>query len=280
LQKGLYIVATPIGNLKDITLRALDILKECDAILCEDTRVSQKLLSTYGIEKPLISYHDHNANKVRPQIIKKVSQGQALALISDAGTPLISDPGYKLVRQCYEEKLPVTFLPGPSAVIAGLVLSGMPSDRFLFAGFADKKSFQEYSLLPVTLVFFESAQRLTRTLKSMEQIFFNRQVAVIREITKLFEDVKQGSFEELIHYYDEVPPKGEIVVVLSPPLSALPKEEDMEALLRQTLQTHSLRDACTLVAGTLGLSRQHVYQCALHLSKKGTRSHKNSEKKR
>ena len=186
LKGGLYIVATPIGNLGDMTLRALETLKGCDVIACEDTRVSRKLLSAYSIDKPVMSYHDHNAGQVRPFLLDKMKSGQAVALISDAGTPLISDPGYKLVRQCYEADVPVTFLPGASAVIAGLVLSGMPTDRFLFAGFADKKAYGELSPLSMSLIFFESAQRLGATLKDMAHAFPNREVAVVREITKLF----------------------------------------------------------------------------------------------
>jgi 16S rRNA (cytidine1402-2'-O)-methyltransferase len=150
MKAGLYVVATPIGNLGDITLRALDTLKACDIIACEDTRTSRKLLSAYSIAKPLLSYHDHNADQARPKILQKIADGQAVALISDAGTPLISDPGYKLVRSCYETNLFVTIIPGASSVIAGLVLSGMPSDRFLFAGFADKKIYPELAGLAAT----------------------------------------------------------------------------------------------------------------------------------
>jgi 16S rRNA (cytidine1402-2'-O)-methyltransferase len=267
---GLYIVATPIGNLGDITLRALETLKDCDVIACEDTRVSRKLLSAYSIDKPLISYHDHNADQMRPLILDKIASGQAVALISDAGTPLISDPGYKLVRQCYEANLPVTFLPGPSAVIAGLVLSGLPSDRFLFAGFADRKTYPELAPLNMTLIFFESAKRLEATLKDMLQRFSNREIAVVREITKLFEEVRRGSFEDLIQIYKEKgPPKGEVVLILSPPGAQQASEVDIDQLLGQALETHSIRDACTLVAGTLGLPRKQVYQRALELKKKG-----------
>jgi 16S rRNA (cytidine1402-2'-O)-methyltransferase len=266
LKGGLYLVATPIGNLGDITLRALEILRNCDVIACEDTRVSRKLLSAYSIDKPLISYHDHNADQMRPLILDKIAGGQAVVLISDAGTPLISDPGYKLVRQCYEAKLPVTFLPGPSAVIAGLVLSGMASDRFLFAGFADRIAYPELSSINMTLIFFESAKRLGATLKDMAKAFPNREVSVVREITKLFEEVRRGSFDELIHYYEENgPPKGEVVLVLSPKGAQTTPVEDVDHLLRQALASHSIRDACTLVAGTLGVPRKQIYQRALEL---------------
>ncbi|MDF3033333.1 MAG: rsmI [Alphaproteobacteria bacterium] len=266
LNGGLYIIATPIGNLGDITLRALETLKGCDMIACEDTRVSRKFLSAYGIDKPVMSYHDHNADQMRPLILGKMASGQAVALISDAGTPLISDPGYKLVRQCYEAGLPVTCLPGASAVIAGLVLSGMPTDRFLFGGFADKKTYPELSPLGMTLIFFESAQRLVATLKDMARAFPNRTVAVVREITKLFEEVRRGPFEDLIQLYEEKgPPKGEVVLVLSPPAGETVALMDIDVLLRQALETHSLRDACTLVGGTLNVSRKQVYQRALAL---------------
>jgi 16S rRNA (cytidine1402-2'-O)-methyltransferase len=268
LAGGLYIVATPIGNLRDMTLRALETLKGCDVIACEDTRVSRKLLSAYQIDKPLLSYHDHNADQMRPLILEKIAHGQAVALISDAGTPLISDPGYKLVRDAYDVGLPVTVLPGPSAVMAGLVLSGMPTDRFLFAGFADKKAYPELVPLNLTLVFFESAQRLTATLKDMAPLFSGRTVAVVREITKLFEEVRRGAFDDLISYYEEKgQPKGEVVVVLSPPVAQTASLRDIDQLLRQALEAHSIRDACTLVAGTLGVPRKKVYQRALELTK-------------
>lgn len=269
MKAGLYLVATPIGNLGDITLRALDTLKACDLIACEDTRTSRKLLSAYSMTKPLLSYHDHNADQVRPKILEKITAGQAVALISDAGTPLISDPGYKLVRACYESGVAVTIIPGACSVIAGLVLSGMPSDRFLFAGFADKKTYPELVALKATLVFFEAAQRLLATLHDMRQAFSNRTVAVVREITKLYEEARRGTFEELIAFYEEKGnPKGEIVLVLSPPTAIEIPEQDIDDLLTKALETHSVRDACALVAGTLGLPKKAVYQRALQLEKK------------
>jgi len=268
LKAGLYIIATPIGNLSDITLRALETLKACDVIVCEDTRVSVKLLSAYHIHKPLLSYHDYNAEQVRPQLLSKIAQGQVVALISDAGTPLISDPGYKLVRACYEKGLYVTCLPGPSAVVAGLVLSGMPTDRFVFAGFADKKKYLEFAHLDMTLIFFESTQRLKATLATMAEVFSNREVAVVREITKLFEEVYQGTFAELIQHYERIGTlKGEVVLVLSPPSSVEVRTIDIDTALRQVLKTHSIRDACTLVAGSFHMPRKQVYQRALELSK-------------
>jgi 16S rRNA (cytidine1402-2'-O)-methyltransferase len=271
-QGGLFIVATPIGNLGDISFRAIDTLKNCEVIACEDTRVSRKLLTAYSINKPLISYHDYNADKVRPTIIKKINSGQSIALISDAGTPLISDPGYKLVRKCYELNIPVTLIPGPSAVIAGLVLSGMPTDRFVFAGFVDKKKFPELSPLPMTLIFFESAKRLKSTLKDMIKSFQDREIAVVREISKRFEDVRRGTFDEILSFYDDMPaPKGEIVLVLGPPTIQQNSQEDIDQLLQKTLEAHSMRDACQIVAEVLGISRKDVYARGLELTKQKRR---------
>jgi 16S rRNA (cytidine1402-2'-O)-methyltransferase len=252
----------------DITLRALETLKNCDVIACEDTRVSRKLLTAYSIDKPVISYHDHNADQIRPLILDKIISGKSVALISDAGTPLISDPGYKLVRACYEADLPLTFLPGPNAVIAGLVLSGMPTDRFVFAGFVDTKAYAEFASLNMTLIFFESAKRLTSSLKNMSKAFPNRTIAMVREMTKLFEEVRRGSFEELLEFYEKNgPPKGEVVLVVSPPQVQEVQDVDIDQLLREALASHSIRDACTLVAGTLQIPRKIIYQRALALRK-------------
>lgn len=269
LKSGLYIVATPIGNLGDITLRALHTLQQSTLIACEDTRVSAKLLNAHGIRKPLLSYHDHNADHVRPKLIQKLKEGETVALISDAGTPLINDPGYKLVQACRAEGIYVTTLPGPSSVLSALILSGFPTDQFFFAGFVNKKSFASLSLCPSTLIFFESAKRLLSTLQEMASAFENRTVAVVREITKLFEETRQGTFAELIQIYTEQGlPKGEVVLVLSPPLvSAVDNTQEMRTLLLQALETHSLKDACTLVAGSLGLPKKEVYQYALSLKK-------------
>lgn len=267
LKSGLYIVATPIGNLGDITLRALHVLRESTLIACEDTRVSAKLLNAYGIRKPLLSYHDHNADRIRPTLLQKLKEGEVIALISDAGTPLISDPGYKLVQTCQAEGIYVTTLPGPSSVMSGLILSGFPTDQFFFAGFVNKKTFVSLSLCPSTLIFFESAKRLLTTLQEMSFSFENRTVAVVREITKLFEETRQGTFAELIQHYEEKGhPKGEVVLVLSPPHTpAANKSEEMDDLLQKALKTHSLKDACALVAGSLGIPKKVVYQHALSL---------------
>jgi 16S rRNA (cytidine1402-2'-O)-methyltransferase len=266
IQSGLHIVATPIGNLGDITLRALAVLQQVDQIFCEDTRVSRKLLTAYGINTPLFPYHDHNAEQLRPEILTKLQSGMKLALISDAGTPLISDPGYKLVRACYEAQLPVTIIPGPSAVIAGLVLSGMPSHHFYFAGFAQPKRFPELREVDATLIFYEAPQRLVDCLEQMQTILPNRAVAVVREITKVYEEVVRGSYDEVIQAFrGQERCRGEIVIVLSPPEALDVQDHDIDTLLKQALQHHSLKDAVTLVAGTLGIARKQVYHHALAL---------------
>jgi 16S rRNA (cytidine1402-2'-O)-methyltransferase len=268
LKAGLYLVATPIGNLGDITLRALETLRHCSVIACEDTRTSRKLLSAYSIDKPLISYHDHSDAQERSQIIDRAREGQSIALISDAGTPLVSDPGYKLVNSFYDAGLPVTCIPGACSVITALVLSGLPPDRFFFAGFADRKTWPALVSLKATLVFLESARRVLATLQAMATVFANRQVAVVREMTKLFEERRLESFAALITHYETAGlPKGEIVLVLGPPAHKAIQESEIDALLVNALKTHSMRDACTLVAGALATSRKEVYQRGLLLHK-------------
>jgi 16S rRNA (cytidine1402-2'-O)-methyltransferase len=267
-------VATPIGNIQDITLRALDILARVDVIACEDTRVSAKLLQRHGIEAPLLPYHEHNAERMRPMLLGRVAQGQAVALISDAGTPLVSDPGFKLVRQAIAERLRIQMLPGASAPIAALVLSGLPSDRFLFGGFLDSKTIArrrdlaELSTVRATLIFFESAQRLAASLGDMAAELGDRPAAVARELTKLYEEVRHGTLSELARHYTEAgPPKGEIVVVIGPPLPAVAASaEDLDASLKAALAHLSLRDAASEVAEALGLKRRDVYARALTLS--------------
>jgi 16S rRNA (cytidine1402-2'-O)-methyltransferase len=265
LKAGLYVVATPIGNLEDITLRALNVLKECDTVICEDSRVSRKLLNAYGIEKSLFIYHDHNADQVRPKIIQKLENQEKIAFITDAGMPLISDPGYKLVRACREHDLYVTVIPGASAVLAGLVLSAMPSDQFSFCGFANSSQFEKLRPIDSTLIFFESSSRLIKTLETMSKSFSNRKVSVVREITKMFEETKTGSFKDVIEYYKNHPPKGEIVIVLSPPETQETTDDDIDELLKKALLEMSLKDASEMIAITLGLPKKKVYQRALEL---------------
>ncbi len=270
---ALYLVATPIGNLRDITLRAIDVLGAASAIYCEDTRVTRKLLTAHAIATPLHSYHDHNAEKVRPQIIRRLQAGEIVALVSDAGTPLVSDPGYKLVRECRAEGLPVTAVPGPSAVLAALAISGLPSDRFCFVGFLPAKSggrrrvLGEVARWQATLVFFESGPRLSACLADMAAVLGARPAAITRELTKLYEEVRNGDLDELAAAYAmDGPPKGEITIVVAPPRAADDDEIDIDAELRRTLTIMSLRDAVAEVATITGLPRRQVYSRALALA--------------
>ncbi|MDP3371530.1 MAG: 16S rRNA (cytidine(1402)-2'-O)-methyltransferase [Candidatus Paracaedibacteraceae bacterium] len=268
LKPGLYCVATPIGNIKDITLRALEILQACDIIACEDTRVSMNLLTHYGISTKLWSYHDHNAEHIRPQILKAISNGQSVALISDAGTPLISDPGTKLVRACHEAGQYVTTLPGASAVPSALVLSGLMSHAFAFVGFFNAKNMQQWASFNGTLVFFESPRRVVETLELMKDSFHNRTVAVVREISKMFEEVQTGDFATVIEYYEQHPPKGEIVIVLScTHADDVISDQTIDDALTQALQTLSIKDAAHMVAEAYKLQKKEVYKRALNLKK-------------
>jgi len=272
---GIYIVATPIGNLGDLTLRARDLLSRVDLIACEDTRVTQKLLAGHGLSSSLTAYHDHNAAKVRPKLIEQVKLGKSVALLSDAGTPLVSDPGLKLVQAAQEEELYVTALPGPSAILTALVLSGLPCNAFLFAGFlpnkstARRKALAQWRETPATLIFFESSQRLAATLEDAREILGNRDAVVARELTKRFEELRRGTLDSLLESYaGEARPKGEIVLLLGPP--GAEKQDIAAALddnLRTALESLRTRDAATQVAAKLGLPRREVYARALVLAK-------------
>ena len=272
----LYVTATPIGNASDITIRALDVLRTVDAVACEDTRVTSRLFSLHGINVPLVAYHEHNAAKVRPGIIKRLKSGDSMAIVSDAGTPLVSDPGYKLVTACIDEGLQVTALPGASAVLCALVLSGLPSDRFLFEGFlapksgARKKILRELSSIPATLVFMESPRRLAASLSDMATVLGERRASVSREITKLFEETRRGTLAELAdHYKNAGAPKGEVMIVVGAPDAKKIAIDEiiLEEMLRNSLTENSVRDAVRLVAEATGLPRQMVYQQALALTK-------------
>ena len=272
---GLYIVATPIGNLKDISLRALETLKEADLIVCEDTRVSGKLLSHYGIKKTTLSYNDHNADERRPKILNELASGKKVALISDAGTPLVSDPGYKLVREAFAEGHYVTTLPGASSVIAALCLSGLPTNRFLFAGFlpakqeACRKEIQELARIPSTVVLFESAHRLIETLALLHEVMGNRDAAVVREITKMFEESRRNSLQELHDYYEKNgEPKGEVVIVIAPPPEERASEDSVKSKLALLLKSHSVKEAATILAEDTGLPRKEIYSLALAMMDK------------
>jgi len=272
LAAGLYILATPIGNARDISLRALETLKGCDAIAAEDTRVTAKLLAIHGISKPLMAYNDHNGAEMRPKILNRLEQGQAVALVSDAGTPLVSDPGYKLVRAVVAAGLAVNALPGPSAVLAGLTLSGLPSDRFLFAGFLPSKAGERKSLLEelkgvrATLIFFESAQRLAESLAAMAEVLGDRPVAMARELTKLHEEVRRGSLRELAaHYESQGAPKGEVTLVVGAAQEAAPDQARIDAALKCALAFMPVKAAAELIAGLTDGSRKQIYARALEL---------------
>ncbi|MCE2509501.1 MAG: 16S rRNA (cytidine(1402)-2'-O)-methyltransferase [Alphaproteobacteria bacterium] len=273
---GLVLVATPIGNLADMTARAVETLCEADGIVCEDSRVTRKLLNRYGIEGRLTPYHEHNAEKARPALMRRLEAGESLALVSDAGTPLVSDPGYKLVRAVIEAGLSLTFLPGPSAPIAGLVLSGLPPDRFFFGGFlpvkaeAKSREIEKLATLPATLVFFESPKRLAATLRAFAERFGARQAAVVREATKLHEEVRRGPLATLAEFYEASgAPKGEVVLVIGPPDAdaAHVPDDACRELLRDALQGMSLRDATDAVTAQTGRKRREVYALALALGK-------------
>jgi 16S rRNA (cytidine1402-2'-O)-methyltransferase len=275
LAAGLYLVATPIGNLGDITVRALEVLAAADLIACEDTRVTRKLLDHYGIATPLTSYHEHNAAEARPKLIARLADGTAIALVSDAGTPLVSDPGYKLVREARAAGASVTALPGASAVLAALTLSGLPTDRFLFEGFLPAKEgarrarINELKRIPATLVLFETGTRIAASLADLAAELGPRQAAICRELTKLYEEVRRGGLDTLAREAAQAEePRGEIVIVVAPPdrqdeLAAI----DLDALLRQALDRLSVKEAVAEIAGVTGESRREVYQRALALAK-------------
>ena len=270
LAPGLYVTATPIGNASDITLRALRILKDCDLIAAEDTRVTAKLLGMHGISAPLTAYNDHNAARERPKLIARLRQGARVALVSDAGTPLISDPGFKLVREAIQEGLPVHAIPGASAVMTALALAGLPTDRFLFAGFLPVRSGERKTVLGelkhvrATLVFFESAQRLGDSLADMAEVFGIRTAAVARELTKLHEEVRRGLLTDLAaHYGKSGAPKGEVTLIVSPPHEAEADMRRVDAALGKALEFMPLRAAVDLVAEMLEAPRRAVYERAL-----------------
>lgn len=276
LSPGLHIVATPIGNLRDISFRALATLAAADAILAEDTRTSKTLLAHYGISTPLYPYHEHNAEQMRPKILGRLREGGKLALISDAGTPLVSDPGYKLVAELVAEGLPVTGIPGPSAVLAALVLAGLPTDRFFFEGFLPSKAaarrgrLTELAAIPGTLVFFESPRRLAEMLSDAAAVLGERPGAVARELTKFYENVRRGPLSALAaHYEGEEEARGEIVVIIGPPGAEelAPAGDVIAERLRAALAQVSLKEAVAQVAAETGQPRRKVYARALELTR-------------
>ncbi len=275
LPSGLYLVSTPIGNLRDISLRALDVLKESDLLVCEDTRVTGKLLKAYDIQKKMISYNDHSTDRQRGQILNILTQNGSVALVSDAGTPLISDPGYKLVQDCIDLGLPVTTIPGANASLSALQLSGLPSDKFSFIGFlpskkeARKKQLKEWAHIPGTLIMFESGPRLAASLADMHTVLGDRPAAVVREITKLYEEARRGSLHELLTMYtEESAPKGELVVLVGRGPDIVMDDDALEKQLRLALQSMSVKDAAAFVAESSGQPKKKLYEMALMLQNK------------
>ncbi len=270
LQPGLYIVATPIGNLGDITLRAIEVLRGVSAIACEDTRVTSKLLHHIGISKRMIRYDDHVSEADRVALLERMRH-EPIALVSDAGTPLISDPGYRLVREARQAGIEITSLPGASAAIVALTLSGLPSDRFLFAGFLPNKAkarsdtLAELAGAPATLVFYETAPRLLESLKAIGEQMPGREVSVARELTKKFEECRTGWPADLAAHYTDKPAKGEIVLMVGPPVAAKPAEADVDAMLRAELENSKPSQAAAKVAKLTGLDRKGLYARALEL---------------
>jgi 16S rRNA (cytidine1402-2'-O)-methyltransferase len=270
---GLYLVATPIGNLRDISLRALKTLAAADVIACEDTRVTRTLTEHYGITTPLTPYHEHNAAEARPKLLARLSEGQVVALVSDAGTPLISDPGYKLVRAVLEAGHAVVAVPGASAVLTALGVAGLPTDRFFFEGFLPpkqagrQKRIAELANIPATLVLFESGPRLAATLADLAAGLGARAAAICRELTKLHEEIRRDDLEGLArHYVSGAETRGEIVIVVAPPADDAEKADDVDALLRHALARVSVKDAVGEVALATGRPRREVYQRALALA--------------
>ncbi len=273
MKSGIYIVATPIGNLNDISLRAKEVLNAADVIACEDTRVTKKLFSLLGLnlKKTFIAFHDHNEDEKAQVLINYVNQGQVVAQVSDAGSPLISDPGFHLIKQCRRQGVDVYAIPGACALICALQLSGLPTNSFMFAGFIPNKDkarndlFNELKDIETTLVFYETANRLTKTLRVMSDIFGNREVAVAREITKLYEECRNGTAQELMAHFEANEPRGEIVLMVAPPDESSKTPIDVEGLLRLELQKQSLKGAVKALVDEYGLNKNDVYDLALKI---------------
>ncbi|MBR1605395.1 MAG: 16S rRNA (cytidine(1402)-2'-O)-methyltransferase [Alphaproteobacteria bacterium] len=272
MKNGLYIVASPIGNINDISPRAVQVLKEADVIACEDSRVTKKLFNLLGIScaREFIIYQNYNEEEQSPRLLALLAEGKSVALISDAGSPLISDPGYKIVRKCREQGIYVTSVPGCCAVITALQLSGLPTNRFMFAGFVPNKEkarvdfLQDLKDIKTTLVIYETAPRLLKTLSAIKNIYHFREVAVARELTKMYEECQRGTAEELITHYTENTPKGEIVIMIAPP------EEDetnidIEGLLKQKMAKMPLKSAVKDLVSEYNLSKNEVYELALRI---------------
>ena len=273
LKPGLTLIATPIGNARDMTLRAIDALTDADVIAAEDTRMARRLMDLHGVAlngRPLIPYHEHNAREALPRLMAHIEEGARVVYLSDAGTPMIADPGYRLAQAVVAEGHPLSATPGPCAAIMALTLSGLPSDRFTFGGFPPNRSGQRKAFLaefkdaPGTLIFYESPRRLAASLMDMAAVFGAREAAVARELSKLFEEVRRGSLPDLAAQYD-APPKGEIVIVVGPAAAAEPDEGALDAALTEALVEMSVKDAVRSVSEALGLPRKRVYERALDL---------------
>lgn len=274
MKNGLYIVATPIGNLADISERARTVLNEADVIACEDTRVSRKLFSLLGLNaaKPFMTCEDHNEGEQAQKLIDLITnEGKSVALISDAGSPLISDPGYKLVRRCRKQGVYVCTIPGCCAVVAALQLSGLPTNRFMFVGFIPNKDkarldlFNEVKSIRSTLVFYETANRIVKTLTAAAEIFGSREMAVAREITKVYEECVNGTAVELISFFEQKEPRGEMVLMIAPPEDGQAPEVNTEALLREKLAQMPLKSAVKDLVSAYGLNKNDVYALALKI---------------
>ena len=278
LASGLHLVATPLGNLADVSLRSLAVLAAADLVLCEDTRITSRLLQRYSIDTPLKPYHDHNAAGVRPGLLQQLSAGAAIALVSDAGMPMVSDPGYKLVRDCVEHAIAVDVIPGPTAPVTALALSGLPSDRFMFAGFLPAKSgarhrqLQELAAIPATLLLFESAARIKASLEAIAEIMGSRPMAVAREMTKLHQEVLRGDAAGILAQLASRPAlKGEISIVIAPPADgAEVSEEDLSDRLAELLRDHPASKAATMLAKQTGRPKAILYDLAVSLKNAGS----------
>jgi 16S rRNA (cytidine1402-2'-O)-methyltransferase len=280
LSSGLYIVATPIGAARDITLRALDILGAADIIAAEDTRNTRKLMDIHDIQlgtRKLISYHDHNGHERRPFLLEALKAGKSVALVSDAGTPLLADPGYHLVQYVRDAGHKVATAPGASALLAALCVAGQPTDKFFFAGFAPNKTkarfdyYKSIGAVPSTLVFYESPKRLAKSLKDMVSAFGGARVATVcRELTKKFEETRSSTLQELSDYYSQADtPKGEIVIVVGPPVKTKVTQEEIDQALLKALKEFRVKDAARYVSEKMGISRNQAYERALELKKDG-----------
>jgi 16S rRNA (cytidine1402-2'-O)-methyltransferase len=271
-EPGLNIVSTPIGNLRDITLRALDALAGADRILAEDTRVTRKLMDAYGLSGKVLPYHDHNGARVRPEILEALEAGERIVLVSDAGTPLISDPGYKLVREAVGAGHPVRALPGASALLTGLAAAGLPSDAFFFAGFLPPRSgtrqnrLKELATIPGTLVFYESGPRLGASLADIADVLGEREAVVARELTKKFEEFRRGSVADLATFYAENgPPRGEITLLIGPGDGVDDVSIDIDAELRALIPGFGVKGAAARIADATGLNKRELYARAQSL---------------